>query len=117
MHRRSPPPDGGAAIDRTICRHWELRCRDLPCRRRWPCGVLPSGVRSRIHFEFTDDELTEADLDAVAGGAQDTLDDMAQMDMLKMQDSMNQQSQLMQMMSNIIKQQNDTSKAIVNNMK
>lgn len=74
-------------------------------------------MRSRIHFEFTDDELTEADLDAVAGGAQDTLDDMAQMDMLKMQDSMNQQSQLMQMMSNIIKQQNDTSKAIVNNMK
>lgn len=74
-------------------------------------------LASEFDFEFTEDELTEADLEAVAGGALDTQDDMAQMDMLKIQDSMSQQSQLMQTMSNIMKQQHDTSKAIINNMR
>ncbi len=74
-------------------------------------------LASEFDFEFTDDELIETDLEAVAGGALDTQDDMAQMDMLKLENSLNQQSQLMQVMSNIMKQQRDTSKAIVNNLK
>ena len=47
----------------------------------------------------------------------ETLSDMSQMEMLKLQDAMNRKSQLMQMMSNIQKRTHDTSMAIIRNMK
>ena len=47
----------------------------------------------------------------------ETMGDMNQMDMLKLQDAMNAQAQLMQMMSNIQKMMNDTAMAIIRNMK
>lgn len=43
--------------------------------------------------------------------------DMNQMDMLKLQEAMNKQAQLMQMMSNIQKMFNDTAMAIIRNLK
>ena len=46
-----------------------------------------------------------------------TIADMNQMDMLALQDAMNKQAQLMQMMSNIMKQMHDTANAIIRNLK
>lgn len=46
-----------------------------------------------------------------------TLKDMSQLDMIKLQNSMNNQSQLMQMMSNIQKIMNDISMGIIRNIK
>ncbi len=46
-----------------------------------------------------------------------TLADTSQQDMMKLQDAMNKQAQLMQMMSNLMKMFHDTASAIVRNLK
>ncbi len=45
------------------------------------------------------------------------MSDMSQLDMLKLQDAMNKQAQLMQMMSNLMKMMHDTQMAIIRNIK
>ena len=45
------------------------------------------------------------------------MSDMSQLDMMKLQDAMNKQAQLMQMMSNIMKMMHDTQMAIIRNIK
>jgi len=46
-----------------------------------------------------------------------TMSDMSQMMQLQLQDAMNKQQQVMQILSNIMKAQHDTLKAIINNMR
>ena len=45
------------------------------------------------------------------------ISDMSQLDMMKLQDAMQKEAQLMQMMSNMMKAMHDTSMAIIRNMK
>ena len=45
------------------------------------------------------------------------LGDLNQMDQLKLQDAMNKQQQAMQAISNILKANNETATAIINNLK
>jgi hypothetical protein len=45
------------------------------------------------------------------------MSDVSQLDMMKLQDAMNKQAQLMQMMSNLMKMMHDTQMAIIRNIK
>ena len=74
-------------------------------------------LASEYGFEFSDDELTEGDLEAVTGGTLNTTSDLTQMSQLELQDAMSKQAQTLQMMSNIMKQQHDTMSAIIQNMR
>jgi hypothetical protein len=72
-------------------------------------------LATKYDFEFSDEELSEAELDSVAGGAmEEKIGDMMSMEL---QQTMNAQAQLMQMMSNLQKQMNNTADAIVQNLK
>ena len=67
-------------------------------------------LAAKYDFEFTSDELSDSDLDAVAGGA---LGDDAQLANVDMQNMLQKQQQTMQMMSQISKQLHDTSMAVI----
>ena len=59
--------------------------------------------------------LTDNDRDI--DGTRQTMADMSQQLQLQLQDAMNKQQQAMQILSNIMKNQHDTLKSIINNMK
>ena len=69
-------------------------------------------LAARHGFEFSVDELSDNELQGVVGGA-----DMSQLDQLKLQDNMQKQSQALQTLANISKMTNDSSMAIIQNMR
>ena len=69
-------------------------------------------LAARHGFEFSVDELSDNELQGVVGGT-----DMSQLDQLKLQDNMQKQSQALQTLANISKMTNDSSMAIIQNMR
>ena len=67
-------------------------------------------LATKYDFEFSDEELSEAELDQVAGGATDT-------EMINLQMAMDRRSQFVQTMSNIMKKMSSTQDSIVQNIK
>lgn len=71
-------------------------------------------LAARHGFEFSDDELSDSDLDAVAGGSDlSTIGDDAQLANIDMQNALQKQQQLLQTMSNVSKMLHDTSMSII----
>ena len=66
---------------------------------------------SQRQSEYLETLLVEAE------DALETIEDMNQMDMLELQDAMEEQQRLLQMLSNIMKNMQDTMDAIVQNIK
>ena len=73
-------------------------------------------LASEYGFEFSDDELSDNDLDAVTGGTI-AASDLTALSQLQLQQLMNQKAQAVQIISSIMKQQNDTLNAIIQNLK
>lgn len=71
-------------------------------------------LATKYDFEFTDEELSEAELDSVAGGAADEMG--AEMS-FNLQMAMDRRSKLVQTMSNIMKKMSSTQDSIVQNIK
>lgn len=87
-------------------------------RPRWTDILQPLVVcqkslltTSQRQSEYLETLLVEAE------DALETMGDMNQMDMLKLQDAMESQQRLLQMLSSIMKNMKDTMDAIVQNMK
>ncbi len=71
-------------------------------------------LAARHGFEFSDDELSDTDLDAVAGGGDlSTIGDDAQLANIDLQNKLQQQQQTLQTMSNVSKMLHDTSMSII----
>lgn len=75
-------------------------------------------LAAQYDFEFADD-VSDEQLDDVVGGAVDAIaaNSLAEPTQQGVQGSTNMLTQQMQMMSNIMKNQHDTLKAIINNMR
>ena len=95
----------------------------------WPDDGIVQKVTYNSCVKLSDDryeidEITEVmskdHVEALIQKMEDqlaSLTEMSQTDMLELQDAMNKQAQLMQMMSNIMKNMHDTAKAIIQNLK
>jgi hypothetical protein len=75
-------------------------------------------LAAKYDFEFTSDELSDAELDAVAGGASApdatiTAGSDGQLANIDIQDMLQKQQQLVQMLSNVSKLLNDTASAVI----
>lgn len=71
-------------------------------------------LAAKHDFEFTDEELSEADLDSVAGG---TTDEMSDEMRLQLQLTMDRRAKFMQTLSNMMKKISSTQDSIIQNMK
>jgi hypothetical protein len=65
-------------------------------------------LAAKHDFEFTSDELSDVELDAVAGGGDD-----AQLANIDLQNMLQKQQQTVQMLSNVSKVLRDTSLAVI----
>jgi hypothetical protein len=75
-------------------------------------------IASKHGFEFTADELNDAELEAVAGGATleeklSTVGDDAQLANIDLQNVLQRQQQTLQTMSNVSKMMHDTAMAVI----
>lgn len=71
-------------------------------------------LATKYDFEFSDEELSEAELDSVAGGATEGISDMMSMEL---QQTMDRRAKFVQTMSNLMKKISSTQDTIVQNMK
>ena len=71
-------------------------------------------LATKYDFEFSDEELSEAELDSVAGGATEEISDKMSLDL---QLTMDRRAKILQTMSNIMKQMSTTADTIVQNIK
>jgi hypothetical protein len=78
-------------------------------------------LATKYDFEFTSDELSDTDLDSVAGGGSieeweeqlNSMGDDSQLANIDLQNMLQKQQQTIQMMSNISKVMHDTSMAVI----
>jgi hypothetical protein len=78
-------------------------------------------LATKHDFEFTSDELSDADLDSVAGGGSieeweaqlASMGDDAQLGNIDLQNTLQKQQQTIQMMSNVSKMLHDTGLAVI----
>jgi len=68
-------------------------------------------LATKYDFKFTSDELSDADLDSVAGGASKEEDD-APLRNIDLMSSLQQHQQTLQMMSNVSKMLRDTALSV-----
>jgi len=74
-------------------------------------------LAAEFDFEFVDDELSDVDLEAVAGGTGQTLSNIGEKEQLSSMMEMDRRQKTLQTLSNIMKKINDTQDSLINNIK
>ena len=90
-------------------------CKTLEGRLRTLAAQLPTKARPAVQPITTYGDLTR--LEASLKGSIDSMDDMSEMDSMKLQMAMDRYSKLVSTLSNMMKKMSDTSDAIVANLK
>lgn len=102
---------------RTALRVDIAEVRDAITEDQWPVEVAVTNADGEeVLVTLTNKEEGEALLQALETRLQ-TMSDTGQQLQLQLQDAMNKQQQAMQILSNIMKNQHDTLKAIIQNMR